>query len=227
MAMKQFTLVEKRELTSDVFELHFECSEEFSIVAGQFITFILPQIWWRAYSILSQAWPHIVLLIKRVKEEYGWRGWSIIICDTEVWDVLQWVWPAWHFVLKEADIPKLFIWTGTWLVPLYNQILTWLERGDFSQYSLVFWVRTKQDMFYIEEIKKIAEKYSNFSYHLYLSREEWDISTKGYVTDFLSLENIGNYNEFYICWAPVMVDSVVEKLDSHWIEEERIFTEKY
>ena len=81
MAMKQFILIEKKELTSDVFELHFECSDKFSILPGQFVTFILPKIWWRAYSILSQEWNKTVLLIKRVQEEHGWRGWSIMICD--------------------------------------------------------------------------------------------------------------------------------------------------
>ncbi len=227
MWMKQFTLIEKKALTDDVFELHFSCNEEFTILAGQFVTFILPQVWGRAYSILSQESDKTVLLIKRVKEEYGWRGGSIMICDTQEWEVLQWVWPAGHFVLKEEDNAKLFIWTGTWLVPLYNQILVWLERGDTSEYSLVFGVRTVQDLFYIEEIKQIAEKYKNFSYSLYLSREESEISTKGYVTDFLSKENIKRYSEFYICGGPVMVDDVVEKLENWSVQEEKIFTEKY
>ncbi len=227
MAMKQFTLVEKNTLTADVFELHFECSENFEIQAWQFVTFILPKIWGRAYSILSQNWNKTVLLIKRVDEDNDWRGWSMMICDINIWETLNWVWPAGHFVLTPEGNNKLFIWTGTGLVPLYNQIIIGLWRWDNSQYTLVFWVRTNVDLFYLEEFKKIAEQYSNFKYNLYLSREEFEWTTKWYVTDFITTKNSKIFNEFYICWAPAMVDWVVERLEENWILEDNIFTEKY
>lgn len=227
MAMKSFTLTEKKALTADVFELHFECSEEFEIKPWQFITFILPKIGWRAYSILSQEWNKTVLIIKRVWEENAWRGWSMMICDTEVWESLNWVWPAGHFVLGELDNNKIFIWTWTGLVPLYNQIISGLERWDTSDFTLIFGVRTVEDLFYLEEFKKIAEKYSNFECNLYLSREDSTGTNKWYVTDFLTSENVSKFEEVYICWAPVMVDSSVEKLEEAWMNQEKIFTEKY
>lgn len=227
MAMKQFKLVEKKALTSDVFELHFECSESFNIVSWQFVTFLLPVIGWRAYSILEQDWNKTVLIIKRVTEENGWRGGSIMICDTEIWEELKWVGPVGHFVLKPEDNSRLFIWTGTWLVPLYNQIKTSLERGDSSQINLVFWVRTTPDLFYAEELKALGDKYPNFSYELYLSREESETTTKWYITDFLTTENVAKFSEFYICWAPAMVDSSIEKLEIAWADSSSVFSEKF
>ncbi len=227
MAMKKFTLTEKKELTHDVFEMHFECSEDFEIKPWQFVTFILPKIGGRAYSVLQQDWNKTILIIKRVKKENGWRWGSIFICDSQIWDVLNWVGPAGHFVLQEEDNNKLFIWTGTGLVPLYNQIVAWLKRGDSSNYTLLFGIRTESDIFYSEQFKILSEKYSNFKYEIYLSSEKIEWYMYWYLTQFLSQKNIENFNESYICWAPWMIDSAVEKLQEAWMRQENIFTEKY
>ena len=225
--MKNFTLTKKIELTADVFELHFECSEDFEIKPGQFVTFILPKIGGRAYSILEQNWNKTILIIKRVNEENGWRWGSIFICDSQIWDVLNWVWPAGHFVLKETDNNKLFIWTWTGLVPLYNQIIAGLERWDIWRYTFIFWVRTREDLFYLDQFSELTRKYKNFSCGLYLSREESDVTEKWYVTDFLIEKNTSQYDEAYICWMPVMVDSAVDKLQKSGMKKESIFSEKY
>lgn len=227
MPMKQFTLIEKKELTHDVFELHFECNESFEILPGQFVTFILPGIWWRAYSILSQNQNKTVLIIKKVLPENWGRWGSVFICERGIWEVLQWVGPAGHFILKHTSGAKLFIGTGTGLVPLYNQIISWLQRWDTSAYMLLFWVRTSKDLFYLEELKNLSQKYSNFSYQLCLSREETDFAHTGYVTDLISPETVQNFKEAYICGMPAMVDSVGETLHNSWMGKENIFTEKY
>jgi len=224
---KKFELIKKIQLTPDVFELHYKSSEAFSIEPGQFITFILPKIWWRAYSILEQNWDKMILIIKRVKKENWWRWWSILLCDAKIWDKFDWVWPAGHFVLKKEDNNKLFIWTWTWLVPLYNQIVAWLERWDKWNYTLLFWVRTKKDLFYTDKFEKLSKKYSNFKYEIFLSREEVEWINKWYVTDYLIQENLANTNEVYICWAPAMVESAIEILEKNWINKENIFFEKY
>ena len=225
--MKVFEVIKKINLTDDVFEIHYKSSESFEIKPGQFITFILPKIWGRAYSVLEQNVDKTILIIKRVKEENWWRWWSILLCDAEVWDKFNWVWPVGHFVLKEEDNNKLFIWTGTGLVPLYNQIISWLERWDKSEYTLLFWVRKQEDIFYLENLEKISNKYNNFKYNIYLSRDELEWTDKWYVTNYLTKENLENINEFYICWAPAMVNSSLEKLKENWINEENIFFEKF
>jgi len=225
--MKVFEVIKKINLTDDVFEIHYKSSESFEIKPGQFITFILPKIWGRAYSVLEQNVDKTILIIKRVKKENWWRWWSIFLCDAKVWDKFNWVWPVGHFVLKEEDNNKLFIWTGTWLVPLYNQIISWLERWDKSEYTLLFWVRKQEDIFYLENLEKISNKYNNFKYNIYFSRDELEWTDKWYVTNYLTKENLENINEFYICWAPAMVNSSLEKLKENWINEENIFFEKF
>jgi len=225
--MKSFKIIKKINLTPDVFEIHYKCSEKFEIKPGQFITFILPKIWGRAYSILEQDWDNSILIIKRVKKENWWRWGSIFLCDAKIWDEFNWVWPAGHFILKQEDTNKLFIWTWTGLVPLYNQIVAWLERWDKSEYTLLFWIRKEEDIFYRKNIEKLSQKYPNFKYEVYLSREELENTNKWYVTDYLTKNNLEKINETYICWAPAMVDSAINILKENWIKEENIYFEKY
>lgn len=227
--MIQATLWNKVALTHDVFELHYELSEEKNMKPGQFFTFILPEVWGRSYSALELQWNKMVLIIKRWSKEDGWRGGSIALCDAEAWTEYRCVGPTGHFVLQENNDNKLFLWTGTGLVPLYNQILSGLKKKSWERYQLVFWVRHIQDFYYIENFEMLKEEYpETFYYHLVVSRDEEEgIIKKWYVTDFLSEKVIDQYQEFYLCWAPAMIEWCQEKLSELWVDDEKVFFEKY
>lgn len=229
MWMMQVTLEKKIALTKDVFELHYKLPENLTMLAGQFFTFILPWVWGRAYSALDIKDDTVILIIKKWAESDGGRGWSVILCDANLWDKFKLVWPAGHFVLQENADNKLFLWTGTWLVPLYNMILVWLAKNTGEKYQLVFWVRNMSDMFYLKEFAKLKEQYPDrFYYHLVVSRDEWEwMIKKWYVTDFLSPKVVSEYGEFYICWAPAMIEWCQSTLEKLWVENEKIYFEKY
>lgn len=222
--LKDFTLIAKKKLTYDIFEMLFESSEFIDFKYWQFITFILPWIWWRAYSILEANWNTIKLLIKRL--ENG-RWWSKFICDIEIWNILKWVWPAGHFVLKETNKNKLFIWTWTWFVPLYNQINGSIKLWLKSNLKLIFWLKNELDIFYEKELAELKNKNSNFLFEYYISREKVWNHINWRVTDFLKEENIKDFEEFYLCWIPSMIDNSIEILLNLWISNDQIFTEKY
>ena len=226
MAMKQFTITKNDKLTHDVFEIHFKTEEPISMNYGQFVTFILPEIGGRSYSVLEENGTTIKLIIKKVELEDSGRWGSIFICDSKVWDTLQGVGPAGHFVLQKNNKNKLFIGTGTGLVPLYNQAVWAVEEKLECSMKFLFGVRRENDLFYIDELNSLSEN-DNFSYQVYTSREQvWDYE-EGYVTKYLSKENVAQFEEFYICWMPAMVDACEEKLKELWISEESIFSEKY
>lgn len=223
--LKEFKLINKKNLTNDVFELTFELNENFTYKNWQFITFILAWIWWRAYSILDiYDEKNIVLIIKRLE---NWRWWSKFICDSQIWDILKWVWPAWHFTLQENNKNKLFLWTWVGFVPLYNQIIWSLEKKQDCEIKFIFWVRNKEGIFYYEELKNIKKEYSNFSFEYFLSKDSLDWFNSWRITNYLNIENIWNFQEFYICWNPLMIDDVVKKLKELWIKNDQIFTEGY
>ena len=229
MWMMQATLVRKEQLTADVFELEYELSEDKTMKAGQFLTFILPWVWGRSYSILQLAWKNAVLIIKKWETKDGGRWWSIMLCDAEILDEFKTVGPVWHFVLQENPWNKLFLGTGTGLVPLYSQILEWLEKKSWDKYQLVFWVRYMSDMFYLWKFEKLKEQYPDtFYYHLVVSRDEpHDIIHRWYVTDFLSEKVVSDYTDYYICGAPAMIEGCQSKLEELWVSEENIYFEKY
>ena len=227
MAIHQIELKKKIALTHDVFELVYSFPEDTRFQAGQFITFLLPVIWGRAYSILEKRKDEIVLIIKRRSLENGGRGGSIALCDGSVWNIFKAVGPVGHFVLQNTKTPKCFIGTGTGFVPLYSHFTTALENGFTEKLLFIFGVRKGIDLFYLEELKNLSLKYKNFSFILSTSQEEMDWCHKGYVTDLISEEVTEEYWEYYICWAPAMIDASIEKLKGLWINEANIYFEKY
>lgn len=229
MWMKLAVLEKKIQLTQDVFELHYKLSEKLEMKAGQFFTFIIPGIWWRSYSALELHGDKLQLLIKRWDTKTWDRWGSIALCDAKIWDEFKFVGPAGHFVLQETSQNKLFLGTGTWLVPLYNMILAGLKKGTWEKYQLVFWVRHMSDMFYLEKFAHLKQQYPDtFYYHLVVSRSEWEwMIQKWYVTDFLSSKVVSDYREFYICWAPTMIEWCQEKLWELWVKQDTIYFEKY
>ena len=236
--LQQFKLIEKKNLTHDVLEMIFEWEKELEMKPWQFVTFLLPEIGWRAYSILKQNWNKTILIIKK-RELENWGRWgSKFICELNIWDELKGVWPAGHFWLKENTKNKLFIGTGTWLVPLYNMITAELEKKSKNKIYLTFWIRKEEDIFYIEQLENIKKEYTNFDYEIYISRvkdlhkfklQNPNININSwYTTNYLTKSNISKFKEFYICWAPQMIESTVEKLENLWfIVNENIFYEKY
>ncbi len=201
MWLEKFKLIKKEKLTHDVYELIFELENKVNMIPGQFITFILPKLWGRAYSILAIKRKKLTLIIKRREE---WRWWSKYICDLKVWSILNWVWPAGHFVLRKTNKNKMFFWTWTWFVPLFNQISGSLKINLNCKLKLIFWLRYKKDIFYLEKLEQLKKENKNFDYLLYLSREKTDFTNYWYIIDFINLENIKWFEEFifaeYILW---------------------------
>ncbi len=224
MWLETFKLIKKTKLTHDIYELIFELENNVKMIYGQFITFILPKLWGRAYSILKLNKKKLTLIIKR-REEGRW--WSKYICDLEVWAKLKWVWPAWHFVLRKTNKNKIFFWTWTGFVPLYNQIIGSLKIKLDCKLKLIFWLRYKKDIFYLEKLEKLKKENKNFDYLIYLSREKTDFTNYWYTIDFINENNIKAFEEFYICWIHSMIDFSIKMLKELWINDEKIITEKY
>ncbi len=235
--IQNFTLINKKNLTHNVYELVFKLEKEINMLPWQFITFLIDWLWWRAYSILKIKSDKIILIIKKREISQWWRWWSKLICELKIWDKLKWVWPAGHFLLNENNNNKLFIWTWTWFVPLYNMIESLLENNNKNKIELIFWIREEDDVFYLNELQNLKKKYSNFWFHLYISRVKdlhqfklnnpWIIINSWYTTNFLTKQNIKDFSETYICWAPNMIESSIEKLKKLDFDEKNIYFEKY
>jgi ferredoxin-NADP reductase len=61
-----------------------------------------------------------------------------------------------------------------------------------------------------------------------VSRDEAEgMIQKWYVTDFLTENTVKQYQEYYLCGAPAMIEWCQEKLKTLWVPEEQVFFEKY
>jgi NAD(P)H-flavin reductase len=95
-------------------------------------------------------------------------------------------------------------------------------------------VRNFVDSFYEEDISHIGKRFRDFEYVQYFSKEN-DFESRvtnhesrtGYVTDWITRENIENYEEYYICGSPAMVKDARAKLEILGIQKEDIYWEQF
>ena len=210
MQQTSFELIEKTQLTHDVYELKFKTPEMISIEPGQYTLFSLPiSKLRRAYSIGYSNGRIFTYIIKKVENGVG----STEICSLKIGDTLTGMVPLGHFTLKKNNIPKLFIGTGTGFAPLHFQIRAMMDSDIETPLLFIFGIRTRTDIFYTEELNQMKEQYPMFDYQIYLSQEEIQGTIFGRVTDFITKENIAPYGEFYIYGSPAMVKDAREKLE--------------
>lgn len=225
MWKNEFTLIQKKYLTSEVFELVYESKNDFEIIPGQFITFLLPKTGFaRAYSVLYKEEKKIFFIIKRL--ENG-RWWSKEICDYNIGIILHWLGPAGHFIDSKKEVNKLYLATGTGIVPLYFLVKDLLSKWYKKNLKIIFGNRTFGDIYYLNELLELKNKFSNFDFEIFLSREQKVWFQKWYISSFLTQKNKNNFQEFYICGNPNMVDEVENILKNSWVLQENIFKEKY
>lgn len=228
MLKTQFTLISKRLLTPDVYELIYSCPAMRAepMKPGQYVMFQLAPWLNRAYSIASFESESFTLIIKRIDE----GRWSPLICDADIGTLFTWLLPLGHFILQDNTRNKCFIGTGTGFAPVYCQALGHAQRWEKSEkVGFIFWVRSLEDSFYEDEIIELGTSFTDFTYVQYFSREELDThrQQKWYVTDWITPANISSYEEYYLCGSPAMVKSAREKLEALGITKENIYWEQF
>jgi len=224
MQQLPFKLIQKKNLTADVYELIFKTQEPVQVEPGQYVLFVLTKSKLRrAYSIGYTDGQTFTFIIKQIEGGAG----STEICSTEIGEEIIGMVPLGHFVLKTTTTSKLFIGTGTGFAPLYFQIRAMMNSGIETPLLFIFGVRTTSDVFYIDELNRMKKEYPMFDYQIFLSQEDSEKTVRGRVTDFLTPENLAPYEEFYLCGSPAMVKDSREKLEGNGIEKEKIFFEQY
>lgn len=238
MFKSTFQLLAKKQLTHDVYELIYsygtqdnKLPSDQQIIPGQYVMFQLAPGLNRAYSIASFTEENFTLIIKRI--EWG-RG-SPMICDAPVGSSLSGLIPIGNFFLQNTQNAKCFIGTGTGFAPLYCELLWCVEKELFQHpMAFIFGVRNFRDSFYEQEILALGEKFQDFHYVEYFSREDsfesWIMNhepQKGYVTDWITEENISKFQEFYLCGSLPMIKDAREKLEALGVEKGNIFFEPY
>ena len=139
--------------------------------------------------------------------------------------------PYGDFFIKDTDREMCFIGGGAGMAPMRSHIRHLLLTEKTGR-KITFWygARSRQEMFYHEEFKELANQFDNFSYFVALSDPQSEDHWKG-LTGFIHQAACDHYLsahedpteiEYYLCGPPLMMKAVFMMLDSLGVEPEMI-----
>ena len=212
----------------------------FDFIPGQFVTLDLPihekpNKRWRSYSIAS--WPDgtnvFELLIVLLE---GGAGTTYLFNEIKAGSELVLRGPQGVFTLPEnLDKDFYLICTGTGIAPFRSMAHhIQLHNIPHKNINLIFGTRTKQDLLYVDELKRLDMEMENFHFFPTLSREKWD-GCCGYVHaiyENLVREKMNGTSElpeanFYLCGWKAMIDEAKQRIQGLGYDRKAIHQELY
>lgn len=110
---------------------------------------------------------------------------------------------------NNEDYPILLAGTGTGLAPLYGIAGSALRRGHKGKIDLYHGARTSGQLYYVDELQKLAAQYDNFSYIPCLPEDSGDLGER------LEADTDSNTiaaTRVFLCGAPEMVHQLRKQL---------------
>lgn len=144
--------------------------------------------------------------------------------------------PYGDFFVQDTENEMCFVGGGAGMAPMRSHISHQLNTLKTKR-KMTFWygARSKQEMLYDDEFRSLDKKYKNFSYYVALSEsqpeDKWDGMT-GFIhqclyENYLSKHKNPDEIEYYLCGPPMMLDAILEMLDSLGVEAEMIRYDKF
>ncbi len=145
--------------------------------------------------------------------------------------------PYGEFFTRDTPNEKIYIGRGAGMAPLRSHVYDMLLRQKRTEkISLWYSARSVDDVFYVEDFRKLEQEYPNFKFHLSLYRDprpgdEWngsvgpidEVLLKDYLKDHKAPEDI----EYFMCGPKKMTDSILAVLDQLGVERESIFFDDF
>ena len=209
----------------------------------------------RAYSMANHpAEGNIVMLNIRIatppfdRKTNGWMAVNPGVCSSYVFskkpgDKITISGPYGEFFIKETKKEMVYIGGGAGMAPLRSHLYHLFHTLKTTDRKVSFWYggRTRRELFYIEEFRKIEKEFPNFRFHVVLDNplpeDNWTVKEtiddpngegfKGYVTSVCHEKYLKDHPEpeeieYYFCGPPMMNQSVIRTLDSLGVPEENI-----
>lgn len=229
------TIIRIENETPDTKRFWIEVPElsSFSFIPGQFVTLDLPihekpNKRLRSYSIAS--WPdgtnvfELLIVLDR-----GGAGTTYMFEEITTGSAINFRGPQGVFKLKEPLNKDIFlVCTGTGIAPFRSMIHHLINNNIPHQHIyLIFGCRTKNDLLYYDEMKKLQQNLTGFTYLPVLSREKWEGHT-GYVHpvyETLCIER--KPAAFFLCGWKGMIDEARKRILEMGYNKNDIFDEIY
>ena len=208
------------DLTADVREIELEliAPPGMSFAAGQFISLEVHVPEWpysitRSYSIASDPGEpgRIRLLLNLVT---GGRM-SPYLFGLRAGDHVTFRGPLGTFCLRPSGRDLLFVATGTGIAPIRSMLHSLASEKSTRCITLFWGLRSRAELFYQEELARLAERLPDFSHVTTLSRpdEAWQ-GSRGTVTPLVEsrIATVSNL-EAYVCGNEAMIKDVTAVLN--------------
>ena len=139
--------------------------------------------------------------------------------------------PYGDFFIKDTEREMVYIGGGAGMAPLRSHIFHLFHTLKTNR-KVSYWygARSKREIFYEEDFRKIEKEFPNFSFHIALSEplpeDNWDGHT-GFIhqvvfDNYLKEHPEPEELEYYLCGPPIMNESVLSMLDNLGVPEENI-----
>lgn len=212
--------------------VHVELMDPHRMVfeAGQYISIDVGEGERRSYSIASApAMDHAVEICVDVSPEG--KG-STYLKNLKPGDEVNFIAPLGQFLISSETKEKklLFVATGSGIAPLRSMMVDLLEeRQEKREIHLHWGLRNVEDMFWEEDFRRFHKYFSNFTYHMTLSKppSHWPLCA-GYVTECIKNEmKVDADWGAYLCGNKVMIEEVSKLLEEMGILKDQIHFEKF
>ena len=208
----------------------------------------------KAYSMANHpAEGNIVKLNIRIatppfdRDKGGWMDVNPGVCTSYTFglkpgDKITISGPYGEFFIKDTKKEMVYIGGGAGMAPLRSHLFHLFDTLKTKDRKVSYWYggRTRRELFYVEEFRKIEKKFPNFKFYVALdnplSEDKWEEKEncedegdgfKGYIMNVCLQQYLKSHPEpeeveYYFCGPPAMNASVLKTLDDLGVPEENI-----
>ncbi len=144
--------------------------------------------------------------------------------------------PYGEFFARETENEMVFIGGGAGMAPMRSHIWDQLLRLNTKR-KITYWygARSLKEMFYVDELNALQDKYPNFKWYVALSdplpEDNWTGPT-GFIHNVLYENYIKDHEapedcEYYMCGPPMMANAVTNMLLEQGVERENIMFDDF
>ena len=209
----------------------------------------------RAYSMANHpAEGNIIMLNIRIatppwdRAANTWKPVNPGICSSFVFtrkpgDKVTISGPYGEFFIKPTKKEMVYIGGGAGMAPLRSHLFHLFHTAKTKDRKVSYWYggRTKRELFYIDDFRKIEDEFDNFKFYVSLDNplpeDNWTVKNdindpagdgfQGYIMPVLFEQYLKNHPEpeeieYYFCGPPAMAQSIFDALDKLGVPEENI-----
>ncbi|MGZ4956464.1 MAG: 2Fe-2S iron-sulfur cluster-binding protein [Methylobacter sp.] len=202
-------VIKKQLLTPDIVHLVLEYKTQFNFFAGQFVNLKRPDGLTRSYSIANIPLSKNTLEFHIRRLPNGqFSSWVYDELEVGAQLTISEAQGSCHYLPGRAEQPLMLVGTGSGLAPLYGIIADALAQDHSGPIQLFHGSSDLNGLYFVNEMRELAEKFDNFHYTPCLSGEDVEsdhIRGRTHDIALLSAETLKGWRIF-LCGHPEMVN---------------------